>query len=481
MFDNLCKYLGLATVLLVCNLSAQPLVGTWFEPTAIYRACLMNPAMPCPQTNYGASEQEKALRTHAYSVLRFEQAQLMTLHDSNSKLSDAQGLMDFRMRFATPLGTTIGFGAAIPHPSRKFILDSTQFSSWSNPGQATLLLGSDLLGMGGNAEQNAHQFLVSAELPIAYDPGLWAWHAEWVWKAGLRLRASHWRVTPREDLVRDQDVERYRMRWHEAITQGLIAARPIAWLELGVRATRSQVTPINTLGQATVIGDVWQGAGSAQVVGKNWRWSQNLEWQQEALQYSWIESVVADSIPAWSLEREQRGAVWVYNSRLQRTLGIWRVALWGERRLWDGWPGAWSQENGSSESSSWMALLPFHETTIASIAPENGLGRMVNNLVGSEIRWNGDGFYIEPGIAYSIGQLDSLNESWATWGMQIAVNPIPLTYDALIGSINIGFSGGGNRFQYTWRQAFPMDGSPWQNGLTASWGALHRFTIEGGF
>jgi|GEM_PF-4715629 len=474
------KLLGIAVLLLVLNLSAQPLVGSWFEPTGTFRACLMNPAIPCPQTNFGASENEKTLRTHAFSVLRFEQADVMTVHDSTSKLKDAAGLMDFRMRFATPLGTTIGFGATIPHPSRTLVLDSTQYSSWANPGQATLLLGSDLLGMGGNAENNTQQLLLSAELPIAYDPGLWAGHVEWVWKAGLRVRTSYWSVTPREDIVRDQDVERYRMRWHEAISQILVAARPFSWIELGARGARAQVTPRNAPGQATVNGDVWQGAGSAQIVGKRWRWSQNLEWQQEDLHYSWTENV-ADSTPSWSMTRQQRGAVWVYDTRLQRNIGIWRIAFWGERRLWDGWPGDWSQTNGSSESTSWLALLPIGSVLQSSGTANYGKGRMQNNFVGTEIRWNGDGFYVEPGIALSKMQLDSLSEPWALWGLPLASEQIPLQAQALVGSINIGFSGGGNRFQYSWHQAFPLDGSPWQNGVGASWGAVHRFTIEGGF
>ena len=169
MHNFIYKHFAIALLLLAPALFAQPLVGTWFEPTGTFRACLMNPGIPCPQTYFGASEHEKTLRTHAYSVLRFEQAEVMTLKDSSSKLSDAMGVMDFRMRFATPLGTTIGFGASIPHPSRKLVTDSTQFSSWANPGQATLLLGSDLLGMGGNADDNNHQLLVSVELPIAYD------------------------------------------------------------------------------------------------------------------------------------------------------------------------------------------------------------------------------------------------------------------------------------------------------------------------
>lgn len=463
---------------------AQPLVGTWFSPAGNFRACLENPGLPCPQTSFGPSEQEKALHARAVSVLRIGQSGVVTLQDSSRKLVDIMGEMDFRMRFSTPLGTSVGLGVSVPYPRQRLELDSADLQSLPSSGQATLLLGSDLLGLNGLDENARHHLLLGFEIPIAYEPGLWESHLEWVWKAGFRARATIWSVAPRHELVSfDMDGPTYRYRWRERITQGLIAARPTRWLELGVRGTRSQVDPRGRSGDLEADGDVWQGAGSVQILRRNWKLSQSLEWQREDLQLNWKESVhetgTSDSARPWAMDMVQKSDVWVYASRLQRSMGIWRVSLWGERRWSKGKPNQLQVGAGDSASLSWASITRLDSWN--SAGGDLGAGTLQTDLAGLEVRWSGDGFFVEPGFAWSKGVLDATENPWLTWGIPAGVGSEELEYRALIGSVNVGFSGGGSRFMYSWRQAFPLESDQLGSGVHARWGAMHRFTLEGGF
>jgi hypothetical protein len=345
------------------------------------------------------------------------------------------------------------------------------------------LLGSDLLGLNGIDENASHHLLIGFEIPIAYEPGLWETHMEWVWKKGFRARATYWSVAPREELVSfDMDGPVYRYRWHESITQGLLAARLAPWLELGLRGTRSQVDPRGEYGDLESEGDVWQGAGSIQIFRRTWKFSQSLEWQREDLKLNWNEDVrrtgLTDTSEPWMMDMVQKSDVWVYNSRLQKSLGIWRFSVWGERRWSRGKPNQMRVHEGDSESWSWASLLGLRSDPGQN---EWGAGSLENNLAGFELRWNGDGFFVEPGIAWSEGRLDASENPWLTWGILTGLENRTIDYKSVVGSFNVGFAGGGSRFMYSWRQAFPVESDPFGKGVTGRWGAMHRFTLEGGF
>lgn len=473
--------IGPSILLLSVLTWAQPLVGTWFSPGGNFRACLENPGLLCPQSSFGPSEQEKALHARAVSVLRIGQQGVMTMEDSTRKLTDVIGEMDFRMRFSTPLGTSVGLGVAVPYPRQRLVLDSTDLQTLPSTGQATLLLGSDLLSLNGINENTMHHLLLGFEIPIAYEPGLWESHLEWVWKKGFRARATVWSVAPRQELVSfDLDGPIYQYQWHERVTQALLAARPVSWLEVGLRGTRSQVEPRGKIGDLQAEGDVWQGAGSVQLIRRGWKWSQSLEWQREDLVLDWRENItetgLSDSSEPWAMNMVQKSDVWVYQTKLQRSIGIWKLSLWGERRWTRGKANAFQIEQGDSASYSWAALAG-----LVSGSATDGAGLLENNMIGTELRWNGDGFFVEPGVAWSKAQLDASENLWLTWGIPTGVDQGKMQFTALVGSINAGFSGGGNRFMYTWRQAFPLEGDPLSKGVNARWGAMHRFTLEGGF
>ena len=459
------------------SVAAQGLAGSWFEPTGAFRACLENPAIPCAQTNYGPSEQERTMHSRVMSVLHVSQTEIVTATDSSMKFTDQQGNLDFRLRLQAPLGTSVGMAVDVPYPLRRLQTDSIDQSVTTDQGQVTLLLGSELLSLGGEDPEARQHLFLGLEIPMVKDDGKWGGHLEWVNRAGLRARASVWILSPHQDLMNtDSSGPVARETWHEVISQGLVAARPFPWLELGVRGTRSQVTPRGGANELKANGDVWQGASSVQFVGSNWRFSNTLEWQREDLRYAWNE----DTINPWTLHMQQKSDVWDYTSRLQRSFGAFRLALYGEKRYLAGEPNRWNLLAGDSTSQAWANVLPIHNWSGDSSQTSLGQSRATTNILGTEVRYLSDGFFVEPGVAWAQGHVVASANPWQTWG--IATGQGTTTdYHAVIASCNIGLVTGGSKFQYSFRQAFPTDASPWRPGLSMTWGASHRFTVEGGF
>jgi len=428
-------------VSLVC---AQPLVGTWFSPGGEYHACLINPAMPCPQTDFSASEAERVVHQQVISDLRFWQNSVATYADSTQKMSEVLGGLDFRMRFVSLRGSSLGLGVSVPYPRRTLDADSVRFVQAQDAGQASLLLGSDLVYFLTGNEKAAHRLLLDFEIPIAYEPGLWAAHLEWLWKAGLRVRGSVWSVAPRQDWVLSSDnTLGNRMRWHEQIGQLLIAARPVSWLDLGARGTWSQVDSRARSGELGAAGDVAQAGGLVRFSHGSWRFSHTLEFQKEAYELAWQDT--GDFSPFWAVGTGQYNQIWVYQSRLQKTIDPLRYGFWTERRLWN------------SRTNS---------------------GRGETDLFGMELRYSHPAFSVEPGVAWVNGGLQVRDNPWADYNGIVSLGDVG-SYQALIASCNITIVGGGNRIQYSYSQAFARTGSLGQSGASASWGAQHRVTITG--
>jgi hypothetical protein len=443
--------------LAACLMASPAFSISWFEPSGDYRACILNPALPCPQSNYAASDQEKALRQRAFSQMKVEQQDVRFSKDSTGSVSDGIGALGFRMMFGMTRGTTMGLDVHVPYPRRQYRSDKLDLATDQGAGGASLLLGSDLLALGSAEEKPKARLLFGAEIPIANQDGQWKLNLEWVLLSGFRLRGSIWTVNPFNDLItQDGEYLVSSLRFREQGAELLTALRPLRWLDLGFRAQIQNLDPRGVFDDLRASGRVGQAAMSWQVFGPHFRWSQNLEWQNENVDFSYQESEIPGN---WSLHMKQSNDVWVYQSKLQGNYRMLRASLFGERRLRRGYPGDYTLGMGSDSSASWMNFIPMQTP---------GPDRLQWNIVGADFRYMGDGLFMEPGVAWASSDVSGGSDPWLNWGRH---SMVPEASAAWITSFSIGLQSDNNKLQYTWRQALPLNKS----------GAMHRFVLEGGF
>jgi len=433
-----------------------------------FQSCMLDPSTPCPDAELGASSLEEALNGNGFSSLRLEQGQGGVWEWERGKALTSRADMDFKLLLATPMRSVLGFALYSPWPSQEWTRwspgqDSVRMYEVQPSSNLSVFLGWDLLAFRTSRDQ---QLLFLAELPVAYEPGVWKAQLEYLPGDDYRIRASYAQSSPREEIAHwnNQD-DVFKLKYKERRYEGQLAARLFQGPEVAIAGRYTELTPRTSLGAFSRSGDVWGVSGQLLWLGRFWAWRNEFDAEYRDILHSYVDAAQQSAL-TWN------GAYDLYRfkTRLQRTFfRVARIGLHAERRLALGAPSAENIQGVPADSTDWLRATYFQGASLSA-------SRLSTELYGGDLRWWFSGLYVEAGGDYAYARRSGTSSPFLTWGDTLDFSQA-LPAESVIMRLGAGFQADGANYLYSYRRGYALGHSE----PLMRYAGTHRFEISGRF
>lgn len=438
--------------------------GDWFEPMGPAQTCIVDPGQVCPDDPAGPSEVEKALGGNGYSRLQLSQNQGEEWNWEGGSARTGHADMDFDLLVTTPLRSVVGFALRSPWPAQEWRrgADSVRMYQVQPYSSLSALLGWDLLGLGES--EGGQQLLLAAELPIAYEPGVWKGSLSYLPTENYRLRVEYAQVKPRQEMAHwENNEDVFKLKYTERRLQGQLAGR-FAWGPEWAGTVSYSKLEASDAPALTRDGHIWGAAGHLAWLGPTWSLRNDFTAEYRDLQHRYG-SPAGDGF----LLLDGVYDLYDFRTRLQRTFArTVRIGLQSERRLA-------KESAGNSvlqvpvDSLDWLRALDF-----SGAGPVGS--RMQSSLYGGDVRWWFAGLYLEAGGDYALSRWSGQSSPLFTWGDVLDLQTATATESAVL-RLGAGFQVPGALYSYSFRKAYDLG----PKNATLKRGAMHSFEIAGSF